>query len=169
MANRTSNCLGRARAGWVEASAALLILSPAVSTAQIRADETVVTAAHRSLDLRASAAALDRAISGKDRQSLDRLIAEDLLWVRGSGATAGKTEFIATLTSPSLAIEPFSPTDIRWFESADTGSLTGVNVLRGRQNGLDFVDRHRFIDYWALRGGRWVLVYVQVTPLGDPG
>ncbi len=119
----------------------------------------------RTLDLEASAAALDKAISDKDRAALDRLLADDLLWIRGGGIAAGKAEFIAGLTSPSITIEPFVPQETKWFKSAETGMLTGVNVLRGRDGGVSFVDRHRFADYWIFRDGQWRLLYVQVTRL----
>ena len=120
-----------------------------------------------ALTLEQSASALDAAIAAGDGAALDRLLADDMLWVRGSGAIAGKREFLAGLADPALDIEPFAPTDVRWFKTATSGMITGSTVLRGTDSGEAFVDPHRFADYWELRDGRWRLVYVQVTRLPE--
>lgn len=113
---------------------------------------------------REAAAAFDTAIAAKDKAALERLIAEDFLWVRGSGATGDKAAFIAALAAPSIRIEPFKPTAPRWIISSNSALLAATNTLRGTADGEAFVDRHRFGDHWLWRGGKWQLVYAQVTP-----
>lgn len=116
---------------------------------------------------RAAAASLDAAIAGKDRAALESLIAADLLWIRGSGAIGGKADFIAALTSDSLRIEPFTPSNPKWILDGNTALLAATNTLKGTADGEAFVDRHRFADHWIWRDGGWRLVYVQVTPVQD--
>lgn len=113
---------------------------------------------------REAAAAFDAAIAAKDKAALQRLVAEDFLWVRGSGATGDKAAFVAALTAPSIRIEPFEPAAPRWITSGDSALLAATNTLRGAADGEAFVDRHRFADHWLWRGGTWQLVYAQVTP-----
>jgi ketosteroid isomerase-like protein len=114
---------------------------------------------------REAAAALDGAIASKDRASLERLIAPDFLWIRGSGAKGNKAAFVGALTVGTIRIEPFRPSDARWIVAGDTALLTATNTLRGEAEGQPFVDRHRFADHWLYRDGRWQLVYAQVTPI----
>lgn len=113
---------------------------------------------------REAAAAFDAAIVAKDEAALRRLIADDFLWVRGSGATGDKPAFIAALAAPSIRIEPFEPAEPRWITSSDSVLLAATNTLRGIADGEPFVDRHRFADHWRWRDGKWQLVYAQVTP-----
>ena len=113
---------------------------------------------------REAAAAFDAAIAAKDQAALQRLIADDFLWVRGSGAMGDKGAFIAALAAPSIRIEPFEPAEPRWITSGDSALLAATNTLRGTADGEPFVDRHRFADHWLRRDGTWQLVYAQVTP-----
>ena len=110
-----------------------------------------------------AAAAFDRAIVARDRQALDRLLADDFLWVRGSGVRAGRQAFLEGLAAPGIVIEPYRPSEARWFVSGDIAVIVAVNDLRGTDNGAPLVDRHSFCDIWQLRGRAWQLVYAQVT------
>lgn len=117
---------------------------------------------------RADVHALDRAISSRDRATLEHLVAEDLVWVSGSGETGGKADFINALTDAALRISPFEPDNSLLYASDTLELWTGTNTLRGDANGVPFIDRHHFADLWACRGGRWVLVHVQVTRAPSP-
>lgn len=136
-------------------------------------DSSVGPAATRATPAgyREAAAAFDAAIAAKDEAALRRLIADDFLWVRGSGATGDKAAFIAALAAPSIRIEPFEPAEPRWITSSDSALLAATNTLRGVAEGEPFVDRHRFADHWLWRGDKWQLVYAQVTraPEADVG
>jgi ketosteroid isomerase-like protein len=116
---------------------------------------------------REAAAAFDSAIAAKDEAALQRLIADDFLWVRGSGAMGDKAAFIAALAAPSIRIEPFRPAEPRWITSGDSALLAATNRLQGTADGEPFVDRHRFADHWLWRDGAWQLVYAQVTPVPE--
>lgn len=143
------------------AMAPLLLLS-ACSPGAGRDSAAVEAATHGYIE---AAAAFDAAIAGKDRAALERLIADDFLWVRGSGVTGDKSAFIGALTAPTLRIDPFHPSEARWIVSGDSALLAATNDLRGTADGVAFVDRHRFADHWLRRDGEWRLVYAQVTPL----
>lgn len=112
---------------------------------------------------------LDAAIAAKDRAALERLIADDFLWIRGSGVKGDKVGFIDALTAKTIRIDPFRPSDARWFLTEEGALLTATNSLRGVVDGEAFVDHHRFADYWLWRDGRWRLVYAQVTPVSPEG
>lgn len=141
---------------------ALLLLTAGCSDARAPADPAATPTGYRE-----AAAALDTAIAGKDEATLRRLIADDFLWVRGSGAKGDKAGFIGALTAPSIRIEPFQPSEARWIVADRTALLTATNTLRGSADGETFVDRHRYADHWLWRDGAWRLVYAQVTPVPE--
>ena len=72
-------------------------------------------------------------------------------------------QFIADLTDPeykpSLFVVEQSITRV-W----DTGAvLGGVTTLKGTDHGKPFSAKIHFADVWAKRGGKWQVVFTQVT------
>lgn len=114
-----------------------------------------------------AATALTDALVTRDAEALDSLLAEDFLWVRNSGATGSRREFIAVLTDPSLQLDPIEPTDVTWIVHGETALVAGEAMLTGRLNGERVTDHHRFADFWVLRDGAWRLAYVQTTPIPE--
>lgn len=110
----------------------------------------------------------DAAQLHSDRATLERYLASDMIFVRGSGKVTGREEFIATFTSPGLKLEPFEVPDRRFIAlGKDAGIVAGEAILRGTEDGKAFVEHIRYADTFARRDGRWQVVYVQVTPLHD--
>lgn len=110
-----------------------------------------------------AAAALDLAIVNGDAAELERLVADDFLWVRGNGEVAGRAEFISALTNPDLELDPIRTTDPRWFRSQEQALFIGSNRLSGALAGEPVIDQHRFADLWLFEAGEWKLVYAQTT------
>lgn len=145
------------RAALGAAAGAGLGLTMAASAAESQSEATA----------EAAALAMDKAIASADAAMLAKLIAPGFLWVRGAGVRAGKAEFVEGLTAPGVAIEPFAPTEQRWFKSGELAILTARNELRGTENGEPFIDRHSFCDVWQRGSTGWQLVYAQITPAPD--
>lgn len=119
-------------------------------------------------DVMAASDAFDAAQLHADRATLERYLASDMVFVRGSGKVTGREEFIATFTSPGLKLEPFEVLDRRYINlGKDAGIVAGEAILRGTEDGKAFVEHIRYADTFARRDGRWQVVYVQVTPLHD--
>jgi hypothetical protein len=116
----------------------------------------------------AASNAMDRAIVARDRTVLERLIAPDFVWVRGSGVRTDKAAFIAGLAATGVTIEPYTPQDGRWHKTSDLAVFSAINELRGTEGGAPFVDRHSFCDVWRLDTAGWRLVYTQITRAPQP-
>jgi hypothetical protein len=139
--------------------------SPAASSpATTAAPATTPAGPDPIIAVKAAAAEFDHAQLIGDRATMERYLASDMVFVRGSGVVADRTAFLAAFTVPDQKIEPFvieHPIAIRL---ADEAVIIGGEVtLRGTEGGEAFSEHIRFADTYQLRDGRWQVVYVQVT------
>jgi hypothetical protein len=115
-----------------------------------------------------AAADYDRAQVKSDGAALRRLLAEDYALVHGGGSLSSKPEFIAESTTPGSTLEPYVVEHALNRVWSDGAVLSGEVTLRGIDGGKPFVGRMRFADIWRKRGGRWQVVFTQVTRLPTP-
>ena len=117
-------------------------------------------------EVRAAAHAFDMAQQTGDKATLERMIAPDFLFVRGSGRVGGKRDFIDGFTGPGQKLEPFRIEDPLLIRvSAEVAIVGGEAWVKGTDNGKPFAEHFRYADTFAKRGGAWVVVYTQVTGL----
>ena len=136
---------------------ALLASAPAM--AQTPDDNAAIAAA---------AQAFDDAQRNGDREALERMLAPDFLFVRGSGRVGDRREFIAGFSDAAARIEPFAISDRLFLRvGPDVAIVGGEARMKGVENGKPLARRYRYSQTLARRDGRWLLVYVQITGLPD--
>lgn len=134
---------------------------PATSTA---ASPASLGARDLVAEVRAAADEFDRAQLRADRATLERYLAADFVFVRGSGKVSGRDEFITAFTTPGSTLEPFQLVDRKLIPlGGDAVIATAEVTLRGSENGERFEEHIRFADVYLWRDQRWQVVYVQVT------
>lgn len=114
-------------------------------------------------DLLAAAHAYDEAQVKGDRAELERLIAPDYLLVNSRGEVETKADLIRDYTAPGFRLDPFTiEHEIRqtWPGGAVLG---GVATISGIESGKPYRLRLRFADVWALRDGKWQVIYSQAA------
>lgn len=117
-------------------------------------------------DIRRAAAAFDQAQLHRDRAALERFLADDLVFVRGSGKVEGKAAFVATFTDPGLVLDPFTIRNPIFVRLGDRSGLVGGEaILTGTESGKRFSEHIHYADVFTWRDGRWQVAYVQVTPI----
>ncbi len=119
------------------------------------------------IELEAASRAYDRAQAQGDRAALDRLMAADFVLVNGGGRAETKAQYITDLTDPDVREDPLSviePVQTVWAGGAVLG---GLAVLTGTDHGVRFSARIRFANVWALREGRWQVVYGHTIRAAD--
>lgn len=113
--------------------------------------------------------AFDDAQRRQSAEDIERYLADDFRIVYSSGRVGDRAAFVSGFTSETMQIaelfveEPFY-VDL----GADAAIVGGIGVIRGTESGAPFEERFRFADTFARRDGRWVAVYVQVTPFAQP-
>jgi ketosteroid isomerase-like protein len=118
--------------------------------------------------LTAFADSFDRAQLEKDGAALERMVADDLVFITGSGERQGKAEFIAGWTAPGDSFEPITLVDrtVRPI-GADGFVVTAETTLSGVSGGKRFASKFRFSDTFERTGGEWQAVHIQVTRIAD--
>ena len=105
----------------------------------------------------------DQAHVKGDRLELERLLADDYVLVNGGAEIENKAQLIADFTDPAFKLQPYvvqHPNRIVWNDGA---VLAGEVELTGTNSGKPFLAHTRYADIWRLRGGRWQVVFTQVT------
>lgn len=138
--------------GKIALALALAVVAPTPSVAQ------------KPLSLIEAADAFDKAQLTSDRATLERMVADDLVFIDGSGKRLGKKEFIDGWTAPGDTYEPVVLVDrIVVKLGPDAGIVDAETVLKGTSDGKAFVSRFRFADTFRRTNGQWQAVHIQVT------
>jgi len=115
-------------------------------------------------DLTAFADAFDAAQIAQDRAALDRMVADDLVFIDGSGKRYGKAFFIDGWTGPDDDYDPVALKDrVVLPLGEDAGLASAETILSGRAAGKPFRVRIRFTDIFRRHGDSWQARYIHVT------
>ncbi len=114
--------------------------------------------------LRAFADAFDAAQIAQDRAALDRMVADDLVFIDGSGKRYGKAFFIDGWTGAEDDYDPVALQDrVVLPLGSDAGLASAETILSGRSAGKPFRVRIRFTDIFRRSGDTWQAAYIHVT------
>jgi hypothetical protein len=106
----------------------------------------------------------DRAQLAKDRDALEQMTSNQLIFIDGSGKRLDKNSFIAGWTAPGDRFEPITLVDRTVTLLGKDAGIVGAEVtLKGTSNGKPFSSRFRFSDTFQRTSGRWRAVHIQVT------
>lgn len=116
-------------------------------------------------ELTAFADAFDAAQIAKDGAALQRMVADDLVFIDGNGKRSGKTDFIAGWTGPGDIYDPITLHDrIVMPLGGGAGLASAETILSGRSAGKPFRVRIRFTDIFRRsESGGWQAAYIHVT------
>jgi ketosteroid isomerase-like protein len=119
-------------------------------------------------DLVEFADAFDHAQLAKDGTALERMVADDLVFIDGSGKRSGKKEFIAGWTAPGDTFDPIKLIDrtVRPVGN-EGGAVSAETVLSGISGGKRFSSRFRYSDTFRWDHDRWQAVHIQVTRIPE--
>jgi len=139
---------------------------PMAALSMIAALPATAQPAEDNAQVRAAADAFNAAQQRGDGAALERLLAPDFLFVRGSGRIGDRRDFIAGFTNPASKMEPFVIRDPLFLRvSADVAIVGGEAWIKGIENGKPITEHFRYSDTFARRDGRWMAVYTQITGL----
>jgi len=127
---------------------------------------TLSIAASADGGILAFADAFDRAQLTQDAVALNEMVADELVFIDGSGKRLGKKDFIAGWTAPSDRFDPMVLTDRKVIALGDDAAIVNAEtIFGGTSGGQRFTTRIRFADTFRRVGGKWRAVHIQVTPI----
>lgn len=105
------------------------------------------------------------AMAEKDVATLNRIIADDLIYTHSSARTDTKATLIGAMESGAAVYTSVEPSDVVAQDLGDAVVLTGVAAMSVKLGDTPNSFRVRFIDVYANRGGQWQMVTWQSTKL----
>lgn len=110
----------------------------------------------------------DQAQLRKDGRLLETMVADDLVFITGSGERKDKKDFIAGWTDPADSYDPIVLKDrVVQQLGPDVGIVSAETILSGTSGGKKFASRFRFTDTFWRVGGNWRAVHIQVTRIPE--
>jgi ketosteroid isomerase-like protein len=88
-----------------------------------------------------------------------------MVLVNDDGSTQSKELFLASVKRSTSREEQVSPESMSVHVYGTTAIATGVFRAKGLDKGKPYTRRERFIDTWILKGGQWVCVGTNATPI----
>ena len=105
------------------------------------------------------------AMAAKDLSTLDRIIADDLIYTHSSARVDTKKTLIGAMESGATVYTAVEPSDVVAQDLGDAVVLTGIAAISVNSGGVPNSFRVRFVDVYANRGGQWQMVTWQSTRL----
>lgn len=111
----------------------------------------------------------NQAYKAGDTKALDSILDKDIVLVNDDGSVQTKAEFLASVKeSPSQSSsqqQQVAPESLKVHVFGTTAIATGVMRVKGVEGGKPYTRRERFVDTWVYKGGSWVCVGTDATPV----
>ncbi len=106
-----------------------------------------------------------RAMAAKDVETLENLLADDLIYTHSSARVDTKRSLIQAMVSGKTVYTSVKPSDVKAQDLGDTVVLTGIAHIEVVSNGTPNAFGVRFTDVYTRRDDRWQMVTWQSTRL----
>ena len=106
-----------------------------------------------------------RAMAAKDVETLENLLADDLVYTHSSARLDTKRSLIQAMVSGTTVYTSVEPSHVKAQDLGDTVVLTGIAHIEVVSNGTPNAFGVRFTDVYTMRDGRWQMVTWQSTRL----
>ncbi len=106
-----------------------------------------------------------QAMAAKDIDTLNTVLADDLIYTHSSARLDTKQSLIGAMQSGATVYTSLEASDVKAQDLGDTVVLTGVAQIKVMSNGKPNAFGVRFTDVYAKRQGRWQMVTWQSTKL----
>lgn len=108
-----------------------------------------------------------KAMLQSDLATLEKVLADDLLYVHSSGALDDKKSFVAALKSGSVRYKKIAPEDQRVRIAGTLAVVTGKSSVEVERDGKPQSFRLRFTAVYEKTSGSWRLSAWQTTRLPE--
>jgi ketosteroid isomerase-like protein len=96
-----------------------------------------------------------------DAKALSAILDDNIVLIEDDGSVKTKAEFLATVKASTVNEEQVIPESLTVHVFGKTAVAVGVIGTKGKSG----VRRERFIDTWIERGGNWICIASDATPI----
>ncbi len=100
-----------------------------------------------------------------DIKALDALLDNAIVLVNDDGSVQSKKEFLASVRATNSQEQQVAPESMSVRVFGNTAIASGVMRVKGVEGGKPYVRREQFVDTWVNKGGKWVCVATDATPV----
>jgi ketosteroid isomerase-like protein len=100
-----------------------------------------------------------------DVKALDALLDPSVVLVNDDGSVQTKAEFLSSLRASNSQEQQVAPESISVRVFGNTAIASGVMRVKGVEGGKSYSRREQFVDTWVNKGGKWVCVATDATPV----
>jgi len=100
-----------------------------------------------------------------DIKALDALLDNAVVLVNDDGSVQTKAEFLAGVRATNSQEQQVAPESMSVRVFGDTAIASGVMRVKGVEGGKSYSRREQFVDTWVSKGGKWVCVATDATPV----
>jgi ketosteroid isomerase-like protein len=148
-------------------SAGLLVVLLCATALSALAQDTIDSATKSKIA--ALEGAWNQAYKSGDAKALDALLDNAIVLVNDDGSVQTKAEFLASVkpsgTHAGAQEQQVAPESMSVQVFGNTAIATGVFRAKGTEGKKSYVRRERFIDTWIYKGGHWVCIGTNATPI----
>ena len=107
---------------------------------------------------------LYRAMIGRDRAALERILAADLVYIHSTAVAESRIEYLAGVANGLYEYGTIVSRDIRWLVRGDIAVMNGiVDMTVGSHGAAKQLIHLLFCLVWAKHDGAWRLHFRQAT------
>jgi ketosteroid isomerase-like protein len=100
-----------------------------------------------------------------DKRALDRILDVRIVLINDDGSQQSKAAFLASIKKSNSQEQQVAPESMTVNVFGNIAISTGVFRAKGVEAGKPYVRRERFVDTWIYKGGNWVCVATNATPV----
>ena len=100
-----------------------------------------------------------------DTRALEGILDDQIVLINDDGSIQSKAEFLAGVQPAKSQEQQVAPESMSVRVFGTTAVATGVFRAKGVEAGKPYVRRERFVDTWVNKGGKWVCVATNATPV----
>ena len=100
-----------------------------------------------------------------DRKALDELLDNSIVLINDDGSVQSKKDFLATVHATNSQEQQVAPESMHVHVYGNVAIASGVMRVKGSEGGKSYTRREQFVDTWLFKGGKWVCVATDATPI----
>ena len=109
--------------------------------------------------------AWNQAYKAGDTKALDELLDNSIVLVNDDGSVQSKAEFLASVHATNSQEQQVAPESMHVRVFGNVAVASGVMRVKGVENGKSYTRREQFVDTWLFKGGKWVCIATDATPI----